>query len=274
MLRGAGSKGHMQREGGCAVVRQGHLIALVGAFLIGCAVLLVVGCAGVRSEAPQEEQEHTEATKEQARSPEATASEEDRCAETRTIDLLGSASASVADSSIQPGDPEARFITNDVPGCRDKGGLLSGTDKPDRLAGRDGEDEVRGLGGSDLPSGGLGSDVIYGGVGNDELQAGGYPPLEFTNDRSKNVLHGGPGRDFLSGEAGDDVIYGGEGDDEMLWGGEGEDVLYGGDGNDYFDAVERPFRDTHRDELYCGEGTDEYVGGRLDYVDSSCEVKR
>ena len=173
----------------------------MGAFLIGCAVLLVVGCAGVRSEAPQEEQEHTEATKEQARSPEATASEEDRCGETRTIDLLGSASASVADSSIQPGDPEARFITNDVPGCRDKGGLLSGTDKPDRLAGRDG-------------------------------------------------------------------------DDEMLWGGGGEDVLYGGDGNDYFDAVERPFRDTHRDELYCGEGTDEYVGGRLDYVDSSCEVKR
>jgi len=249
------------------MIRQGQPKVVVVAFLMGCAVILVVGCAGVRSEAPEEEQQgHTEATKEQGRSPEA-----DRCGGTRTIDLLKG--ASITDSSVAPGDPEARFITNDVPGCPN-GGLLSGTDKPDRLAGRDGEDEVRGLGGSDLPSGGLGSDVIYGGVGNDELQAGGYPPLEFTNDRSKNVLHGGPGRDFLSGEAGDDVIYGGEGDDEMLWGGGGEDVLYGGDGNDYFDAVERPFRDTHRDELYCGEGTDEYVGGRLDYVDSSCEVKR
>src|SRR5215207_11144275 len=97
-----------------AVVHRAHLIAVVGAFLIGCAVLLVVGCAGVRSEAPQEEQEHTEATKEQARSPEATASEEDRCGETRTIDMLEG--VSIVDSSIQPGDPEARFITNDVPG--------------------------------------------------------------------------------------------------------------------------------------------------------------
>jgi uncharacterized protein YceK len=55
---------------GCTVVRQAHLKAVVGAFMIGCAVLLmVVGCAGVRSEASQEEEQgHTEATKEQARS--------------------------------------------------------------------------------------------------------------------------------------------------------------------------------------------------------------
>jgi len=42
------------------VVRQGHLIetrvlvAVVGTFLIGCAVLLAVGCSGVGSEAPKE----------------------------------------------------------------------------------------------------------------------------------------------------------------------------------------------------------------------------
>jgi hypothetical protein len=74
------------RERGCAVVRQGRLIALVGTFLIGCAFLLIViGCSGTRSEAPQEEgQEHTEATKkEQTRAPEATASEEARCEGTR-----------------------------------------------------------------------------------------------------------------------------------------------------------------------------------------------
>ena len=45
------------------MVRQGHLIAVMGDFLMGCAVLLLVGCAGVRSEAPEEEQGHTEATK-------------------------------------------------------------------------------------------------------------------------------------------------------------------------------------------------------------------
>ena len=28
-----------------------------------------------------------------------------------------------------------------------------------------------------------------------------------------------------------------------------------------------------RDELYCGEGKDEYTADRLDYVDSSCEKK-
>ena len=41
-------------------------MAVVGAFLIGCAVLMVVGCTSrVRSEAPQEEQRHTEATEEE-----------------------------------------------------------------------------------------------------------------------------------------------------------------------------------------------------------------
>jgi hypothetical protein len=53
-------------------------MAVVGVFLIGCAVLLVIGCAGARSGAPQEKQQgHTEVTnKEQTRPPEATASEE------------------------------------------------------------------------------------------------------------------------------------------------------------------------------------------------------
>ena len=185
------------------MVRQGHLIAIVRAFLIVCAVVLAVGCAGVRSGAPQEEQEHTEATKEQGRSPEATASEEARCGRTKTIDLMGSASASasepaVVDSSVKPGDPEARFVTNDVPGCPNKGGLLSGTDKPDSLAGEDGEDEVRGLGGED--------EVLWGGSGSD-------------------------------------VIYGGPGDDNPLVGGEGDDVIYGGDGHDSMYADEDMQRD-------------------------------
>jgi len=58
----------------CAVVRRRSLFAVA----MGCAVVLFVGCAGVRSDAPkQEEQGHTEATKaEQGSSPESTGSEE------------------------------------------------------------------------------------------------------------------------------------------------------------------------------------------------------
>jgi RTX calcium-binding nonapeptide repeat (4 copies) len=234
------------------VIREGHFIAVVGTFVIGCAVLLAVGCAGVRSEAPKE-QGHTEVTKEQTHS--------DRCEGTRTIDLAQSASA-----------PAALFITNDVPGCP-KGGLLSGTDEPDKLAGQAGEDEVRGLGGSDELSGGLGSDVIYGGPGNDVMEAGNaligthVPP----SDRSKNVLHGGPGRDSVNGDAGDDVLYGGDGDDKFIWGGmKGADVLYGGDGNDFLNA-DVTAGDTRPNKLYCGKGKDEYVASKIDYVSSSCE---
>jgi hypothetical protein len=107
-------------KGGCALVRQRHLIetrvliAFVRAFLIGFGVLLVFGCSAGRSEAPKEQQGQTEATvEEQARSPEATASEEARCEGTRTIDR---------------GIP---FTTNDVPGCP-SGGVLRGTEKADK----------------------------------------------------------------------------------------------------------------------------------------------
>src|SRR5215218_7789224 len=121
MLRGVRKGGHIQRRR-CAVLRQGHLIAVVSTFLIGCAVLMAVGCAGVRSEAPKEqEQGHTEATKEQAHSPGATTSEEAQCEGTRTI--------TIKQKYYPP------LVTNDVPGCPNKGGLLPGTDKPDTLEG-------------------------------------------------------------------------------------------------------------------------------------------
>jgi Ca2+-binding RTX toxin-like protein len=168
---------------------------------------------------------------------------------------------SYIDSSVQPGDPETIYVTNDVPGCPDKGGMLSGTDKPDRLAGEDGEDELRGLGGSDHLTGGIGSDVVYGGPGNDELKGGGWTGY---GDRSKDVLYGGDGDDFTPGPPG---FPGG------LSGGPGEDVLYGGDGNDLLNGGSGPLVDHQRDELYCGVGRDEYIAHENDYVDSSCEVK-
>jgi Ca2+-binding RTX toxin-like protein len=216
------------------VIRQGHLIAVVRAFLIGCAVLLVVGCAGVRSKATKQEQ---------GRSPEATASEEARCEGTRTYhswyieypngqnsfpNQSGSAedmkkarkkAEKVGDKLVEAGV----YTTNDLPGCP-KGGLLLGTDKTDFLDGLDGDDEIRGLGGKDVIKGGAGNDVIYGGAGNDELRAGHEQ-------------------------------------------GQGEDVLYGGDGNDFL--VED---DWQRGKLYCGKGKDIYAAHKKeDYVDSSCE---
>jgi RTX calcium-binding nonapeptide repeat (4 copies) len=252
--------------GECAVVvRQGRLIAVLGVLLIGCAVLLVVGCAGGGSEAPQkeqgrtkatkQEQRHTEATKEQAHSPEATASEEAPCGRTRTVDL---------GASFESG---ASALTNDVPGCPN-GGLLLGTNKPDKLDAGGGDDEIRGLGAKDSLWGGFGNDVVYGGPGNDFLT--GSTVDEDGHDKSKDVLHGGPGRDSVNAFGSDDVLYGGDGDDNnRLYGGKGEDVLYGGDGNDFLDAS----LDGQRDKLYCGKGKDEYAADKIDHVSSSCEKK-
>jgi Ca2+-binding RTX toxin-like protein len=209
--------------------------------VIGCAVLLlVVGCAGARSRAPQEEQ---------GRSP-GEASEEARCGETQPIDRY-----------------EEGWVTNDMSGCFN-GGLLSGTDSHDLLDGKHGDDEIRGLGANDVLIGGVGSDVIYGGSGDDFLKGSTY--LARDPVMSKDVLYGGPGRDELSDlDGGDDVLYGGDGDEKILSPGKGEDVIYGGDGNDFLDAG----GDGHRDKLYCDEGKDEYGADKLDYVSGSCEVK-
>jgi hypothetical protein len=224
---------------------------VVGVLLIA---VVVVGCAGGRSEAP-EEQAQTEATKEQTRSPEATASEEARCSQTRTFRIKAGYGV---------------YTTNDVPGCP-SGGLLSGTDKPDKLDGQDGEDKLRGLGDKDELMGGMGSDVIYGGPGDDSLRGGTVENFvkDVGDDGSKDVLRGGPGQDWFDGEKGDDVIYAGDGNDRLIFGGTGEDVIYGGDGNDILNPDLRG--DGDRDKLNCGPGRDRYNADRLDYVDSSCE---
>jgi hypothetical protein len=226
---------------------------MVRAFVIGCAVLLTIGCAGTRSEAPKQEekQAQTEATREEQGSSPKAASEQDRCEETRTFDRWG-----------------GPYITNDVPGCPN-GGLLEGTDQRDKLAGEAGEDKVHGLSAADNLWGGFGSDVMYGGPGDDFLT--GSTVNESGHDRSKDVLHGGPGRDSVNGGWGDDVLYGGDGDDtNRMYGDKGEDVLYGGDGNDFLDGT---FDGGDRDKLYCGKGKDEYAADKNDHVSSSCEKK-
>ena len=164
------------------------------ALVIGCAVLLVVGCAGVRSEAPQEEQGRAEATKEQTHSVGA-ASEEARCEGMRTFKQWGMV-----------------FTTNDLPGCP-KGGLLEGTDKSDPLDGKHGDDEVRGLGAEDYLIGGAGDDVLYGGDGGDGLLAG----------NGEDLMYGGDSNDHLNG---------GDEQRDQLYCGKGEDT-YSADKNDH-----------------------------------------
>ena len=215
----------------------GKLTAVVGVFVIGC-VVLVVGCSsGVRSEAPQEQeqqQEPTEATRKEERSPEAAA-DEARCEKMKTFhrkNYVGS------------------YITNDVRGCP-PGGLLAGTDEPDNLWGGAGEDEIRALGGSDNLEGGAGRDVLYGGPGKDYLCSG---ALNACGDESNN-----------------DVLYGGGGPD-LLWAGKGEEVLYGGDGNDRLGVLDMK-EDGGRVKLYCGKGWDRYMADETDLVSSSCEKK-
>jgi hypothetical protein len=226
----------MPREGEGAVVRQGHCIALVVAFLIGCAVLLVVGCAGVGSEARQKEQTH---------SPQATASEEARCEGTRTYHVWYIVYPNGQNSSLQSGSAEDMkkagkkagkvqeggvVTTNDLPGCP-KGGLLLGTDKRDFLDGLDGDDEIRGLGARDVLNGGLGSDVIYGGAGNDELRAG----------------HG-------QGQ-GEDVLYGGEGNDFLVDDDDGQrGKLYCGKGKDQYVADKKDYVDSSCEKTPLGQG--------------------
>ena len=61
---------------------------------------------------------------------EATASEEEaRCEGTRTYH-------GPSFLTFHPKEPDIVYTTNDLPGCPDKGGLLSGTDHPDKLGGR------------------------------------------------------------------------------------------------------------------------------------------
>jgi hypothetical protein len=238
-------------------VRPYESVVVVRAFVIGCAFLLliVVGCAGVRSEAPneQEEQGRAEATEGQARPPEATVSEEARCEKTRTLHRT---------NYLGP------YVTNDVPGCPN-GGLLEGTDKQDQLSGKEGDDEIRGLGDQDALWGGPGDDLLVGG-----------PDREEGRYKGNDVLYGGVGSDVLHGGAGNDSLRSGNPLNQQTVGCCGKDVLYGDEGNDVLDAL-----DGQRGELYCGDGRDHYIadeaGDRhfpgeadaVDYVDSSCEKK-
>ena len=200
------------------MIRRGHLVAVVvRALLIGCTVLLVVGCAGVRSEATKQEQ---------TRPPEATVSEEEaRCEGTRTIKNPFLYNEAAANDRFRY---KGSLITNDLRGCPN-GGLLLGTDKRDKLGGLEGDDEIRGLGGKDEIYGDNGNDVIYAGPGEGSF-VGKYVGPVVRDDKVE----------YISGGNGADVIYGGDGSDFIDARGDKQprqpDKLYCGKGKDQYDA--------------------------------------
>jgi Ca2+-binding RTX toxin-like protein len=70
--------------------------------------------------------------------------------------------------------------------------VVNGGPGNDELSGLDGDDELDGGDGNDKVNGGAGADVLRGGNGDDQLTS---DPME---NRSPDVIDGGPGRDSIS----------------------------------------------------------------------------
>ena len=192
----------------------------------------------------------------------------------------------------EPGENDA--VDGDVENVRGGTGddRLTGSGARNSLDGGDGADVLDGAGGADTLTGGAGADTadyssragavtvsLNGQAGdgeageNDRLAEdvenvrGGSGADRIAGNDDPNRLDGGEGDDSIGGGAGDDVLIGLGGADKID-GGAGKDRFDGGAGNDTIDA-----RDTVRDPIDCGAGTDT---ARLDKKDTKprrCEKR-
>jgi hypothetical protein len=161
----------------------------------------------------------------------------------------------------------------------------------DHLVGGTGNDWLWGNAGDDYLSSALGSDLISGGDGYDvadfssrsgaltitldsswgDGEAGENDNISYTIEEVRSgagndTITGGSAANSLKGGAGNDTLAGGAGDD-TLDGGPGQDSLGGGDGNDALRS-----RDSLKDELTCGVGTDTTYADPIDTIAPDCEV--
>jgi hypothetical protein len=81
-----------------------------------------------------------------------------------------------------------------------------------------------------------------------------------------DVIRGGADEDLLTGGAGADRIDAGAGDDD-IWGNRGRDRILAGRGDDEIHA-----RDSARDSVVCGPGSDALGADPRDRFSSSCET--
>lgn len=202
--------------------------------------------------------------------------------------ILGSA----ADKAT--GDGSANTIEG-----RNGNDSLNGGAGNDHLLGGNGNDTLIAGGGADVFSGGAGLDkadysartkrvtVTIGLGANDgaagekdnvlddvEIVLGGSGSDVLTGEDGANTLSGGAGADQLNGLGGDDNLNGGTGSDvlsgasgdEVITGGPNPDKISGGSGDDVINA-----KDSSKDTIDCGTGSDRVTVDAIDVVSSNCE---
>jgi Ca2+-binding RTX toxin-like protein len=150
---------------------------------------------------------------------------------------------------------------------------LRGDDGDDSLTGRDGDDTLVGGTGSDVMSGGDGADTADYGIVQASVvvvtidgKAGDGPPGESDNVQVdiENVRGGGDQDTFTGSDVGNVLDTGGG--EDYLDGKKGADTLQGGAAAD---AVLS--RDSTRDAVICGPGTDFVIADRRDAA-QGCEI--
>jgi hypothetical protein len=214
------------------VIHQRHFVAVVGAFLIGCAVLASHSRGAV--------------------------AEEDRCEGTRFI-VVGGARYTTNDL---PGCPKGGLLSG-----TGRSDALRGEKGDDEVRGRDIGSELYGGDGNDVLYGGAGHDSIEGDQDDDVLHGGADGDIYLSGGEGEDVVYGGDGNDLgVFGGPGEDVLYGKDGND-LLRGDDDvgkvpqRDELYCGKGRDEYRADKLDYVSSSCEEVLAPPPPLEGTGG-------------